>query len=56
MTITLGEFSMLDISGIKRLQFDVLVIGAGGAGKIFGWEIKPWFWRTRKFNILWGIK
>ena len=23
---------MLDISGIKRLQFDVLVIGAGGAG------------------------
>ena len=32
MTITLGEFSMLDISGIKRLQFDVLVIGAGGAG------------------------
>ena len=32
MTITLGEFNMLDISGIKRLQFDVLVIGAGGAG------------------------
>ena len=23
---------VLDISGIKRLQFDVLVIGAGGAG------------------------
>ena len=32
MTLILGEFSMLDISGIKRLQFDVLVIGAGGAG------------------------
>ena len=27
MTLTLGEYSMLDISGIKRLQFDVLVIG-----------------------------
>ena len=23
---------MLDISGIRRLQFDVLIIGAGGAG------------------------
>tara|TARA_B110000003_G_scaffold75808_1_gene77411 strand:- start:165 stop:2045 length:1881 start_codon:yes stop_codon:yes gene_type:complete len=32
MTLTLGEYSMLDISEIKKLQFDVLVIGAGGAG------------------------